>query len=87
MVAIISRDEDRQFQPPQAGVLIFDRIIDADLVFDVEWNRAQGGRIVRETVTVCDLADIEGFIMAAKFPADCPITITPREQLTYRRKR
>lgn len=86
MVAIISRDEDRQFQAPQAGVLFFDGVIDDNLVFDMEWDSAQGGRTVREKVTVYDLADIEGFIMAAKFPEDCPITITPRKQWTYRRR-
>lgn len=86
MVAIISRDEDRQFQPPQAGVLLFDGILDANIVFDVEWDRVQSGRPVREKVTVLDLSDIEGFIREAGFPEDCPVTITPRKQWTYRRR-
>ena len=87
MVAIISRDEDRRPQPPQAGVLFFDGILDNDTVFDVDWDRTQGGQVVRETVTVCDLADIDSFIREAGFPGGCSITITPRKQWTYRGKR
>lgn len=86
MVAIISRDEDLRPQPPQAGVLFFDGVLDDDIVFDVKWDRIQGGRLVRERVTVLDLSDIEGFIREAGFPEDCPITITPRKQWTYRRR-